>query len=66
MIMFTQSELTTHGDPEPAPLWTPAPSLLPQRFTDISVPDVQPSQLAEKLMDVIAPVCVEMDFATAG
>jgi hypothetical protein len=30
------------------------------------MPEVQPSQLADKRMDVVAPVYVEMDFVTAG
>ncbi len=64
MTHFTQSELSPYGDPVIVPEWAPAPAMLPARFTEISVPQVQPLQFAEKLMDVIAPEYVEDDFVT--
>ena len=65
MNTFTHSELATQGAPSTIPEWVPAPAMLPVRFTEISVPQVQPLQLAEKLMDVIAPDYVAMDFVVA-
>ena len=64
MTHFNQSELSPYGDPVTVPEWAPAPAMLPARFTEISVPQVQPLQFAEKLMDVIAPEYVEDDFVT--
>lgn len=65
MNTFTHADLATHAEPAIIPEWMPAPAMLPARFTEISVPLVQPLQLAEKLMDVIAPDYVTMDFAVA-
>lgn len=53
MTHFTHSELSPYGDPVIVPEWSPAPAMLPARFTEISVPQVQPLQFAEKLMDVM-------------
>ena len=65
MNTFTHSELATQGAPSTIPEWMPEPAVLPVRFTEISVPLLQPLQLAEKLMDVIAPDYVVLDVAVA-